>query len=116
METEHLQKEIKELLVKLAWSIPKLAEVLYVDKFDDDESVDEVKAIKLFEAALKKQLTRKSTKAKLLEEYLLIISNHQDFSKLGLTIPYYSKSNVLSDTMEEGMRKISKVVTDICTK
>ena len=114
MEVEILQKEIKVLLTKLGWSIPKLAEVVYVEKFEDDEAVDEAKAIKLFEAALKKQLTRKSTKLKLLEEYLLIISNHSDFGKLGLTIPYYVKSNVLSETVEAGMMDISKLVTNIC--
>ncbi|EDM66814.1 MAG: hypothetical protein COA76_16890 [Moritella sp.] len=114
MEVENIQQEIKILLTKLDWSIPKLAEVIYVEKFDDDEAEDEVSAVKTFESKLKKQLSRKTTKTKLLEEYLIIISNHNDFSKLGLAIPYYVESKTLSATMEDGMRKISKLVTEMC--
>ena len=118
MESEIIQKEIKTLLSKLGWSIPKLAEVIYVEKHEDDEAIDEAideaKAINSFTAALKKQLKRKSTNSMLLEEYLLIISNHSDFCKLGLTVPYYVKSKVLSETMESGMKDISKLITNIC--
>ncbi|WP_299269182.1 hypothetical protein [uncultured Psychrosphaera sp.] len=114
METEIIQKEIKTLLSKLGWSIPKLAEVIYVEKHEDDEAIDEAKAINSFTVALKKQLTRKTTNSMLLEEYLLIISNHSDFCKLGLTVPYYVKSKVLSETMESGMKDISKLITSIC--
>lgn len=116
MEAEDLKKEIKILLGKLNWSLPKLAEVIYVEKFDDDEAQDEAIAIKKFESKLKKQLSRKTTKAELLQEYLVIISNHADFSKLGLIMPYYTKSKKLSNTMEVGMQSISKLVTDICVE
>lgn len=114
MEAKDLQKEIKSLLDKLNWSLPKLAEVIYVEKIDDDEMQDEAAAIKKFESKLKKQLSRNTTKADLLKEYLLIISNHSDFSKLGLVTPYYTKSNKLSNTMESGMQNISKVITEMC--
>ena len=114
METKDLQKEIKLLLEKLNWSLPKLAEVIYVEKFDDDEAQDESIAIRKFISTLKKQLSRESTSAELLKEYLLIISNHSDFSKLGLVTPYYTKSNKLSNTMESGMKNISKVITEMC--
>jgi hypothetical protein len=116
MEAEDLKKEIKLLLEKLNWSLPKLAEVIYVEKFDDDEVQDEVIAIKKFESKLKKQLSRKTTKSGLLKEYLLIISHHSDFSKLGLVTPYYTKSKKLSNTMESGMQNISKLVTEICVE
>jgi len=108
-----LQKEIKNLLAKMDWSIYKLAEVIYVTKYDDDESVDQAKAVKSFEGALKKKLNRKTTKKQLLEEYLTIISNHDDFGKLGLVIPHYGGTSILSETMETGMKNISEMISHL---
>ena len=77
METEELQSQIRSLISELNWKLPKLAEVLYI-ALNDDEVADEKIEIKVFYEKLKGQLKRKTTSAKLLNNYLNIITTHPD--------------------------------------
>lgn len=73
MDTLELQKEIKKLIGKLGWSQKRLGREVYIATFDDCEEITK------FEEKAKKDLSRKTTNAERLHEYLKIISHHHEF-------------------------------------
>lgn len=107
METEELQDEIRNLISALGWKLPKLAEVLYVERHDDDV-YDEDRAIKAFYEKLKGHLKRSTTSSELLKKYLEIIAQHPDSKKNDIVIPQFHQTKILSESMVLGMRSISK--------
>jgi hypothetical protein len=113
MSTKELQDDIKTLINRLGWSQNKLAEVIYTYQNDDHEYCDQ--KLKLFKDSLKKELSRSSTKAERLQTYLDIIAQDRDFQKLSIVIPPQHASSQLDKTMQEGMLKISKKLTNILT-
>jgi hypothetical protein len=110
-ETEELQNNIKELIHRLGWSIPKLAEVIYTTTHDDFEY--EENELKKFKDTLKHQLARKKTKPNLLKKYLDIISQDSDFKKNCLITPFYVRNINLNSSMIQRMSKSSKAITKI---
>ena len=112
MGTIELQDEIKKILAKLKWSQRRLGREFYIAKheYDDDDE------IRRYEEKVKKDLTRKSTKPELLNSYLEIIAQHNEFKNLDVVIFSYHKSGVLSDTMEEGMNDISKLIGNLTSE
>ena len=109
MGTTELQEQIKRLLGKLKWSQKRLGRELYYAKYDDDD----VTEINRHEEKAKKDLTRKSTRTEVLQTYMDIIENHNEFQKLNILIPTYQKTGVLSERIESGMNNISKLVGDL---
>ena len=109
MKVKKLQKEIKNLVARLGWSYNKLARVIYVEQNEDD-NLDEIAK---FQETLKKQLSRETTKAELLHEYINIITNTPEFEKLQLIAPFYLTSNILDDETEKGLNDISELLDDI---
>lgn len=112
MGTMELQEEIKRLLGKLKWSQKRLGRELYYAKYDDDDVVE----ISRHEEKVKKDLIRKSTKTEVLQSYMDIIVNHDEFQKLDLMVPKYQKTGVLSEHMESGMNNISRLVGNLISK
>ncbi|MDN3653425.1 hypothetical protein QWY77_11795 [Thalassotalea ponticola] len=106
MGTEELQKEIKKLLGMLKWSQKRLGRELYYTKYEDDDELE----VARFEEKVKKDLSRSTTKPVLLKSYLDLITHHDEFKSLGIIVPTYQKTEVLSASMESGMFEISKMV------
>ncbi|MBE0420202.1 hypothetical protein ACTXIM_15970 [Pseudoalteromonas nigrifaciens] len=109
MGTVELQNEIKHILAKLKWSQKRLGREFYIAKHDYDDD-DEIRQ---YEEKVKKDLMRKTTKPELLNSYLEVISQHNEFQSLNIVIPSYCKSGILSDEMELGMSNISKLISKI---
>ncbi|WP_019601170.1 hypothetical protein [Teredinibacter turnerae] len=112
MGTAELQEEIKKLLSKLKWSQKRLGRELYYVKHNDDDAVE----ISRYEEKAKKDLVRKSTKPEVLQTYLDIIIKHDEFQKLDIIVPAYQRIGVLSDNMESGMYRISKLVSKLTSE
>lgn len=112
MGTAELQEEIKSLLGKLKWSQKRLGRELYYAKYDDDDAVE----ISRSEEKAKKDLSRKSTKPEVLQSYLDVIVQHNEFKKLDIVVPVYQKSGALSEDVERGMLQISKVISELAFK
>jgi hypothetical protein len=112
MGTAELQEEVKRLLGKLKWSQKRLGREFYYAKHDDDDSVE----ISRYEEKAKKDLSRQSTRPEVLQSYLDLIVQHNEFKKLDIIVPIYRKSDVLSEDMERGMVKISKLISELASE
>lgn len=113
MGTGELQEEIKRLLGKLKWSQKRLGREFYWAKHDDEDDPDEISR---YEEKAKKDLSRKSTRPELLQSYLDLIVQHNEFEKLDIIVPVYQKSGCLSEGMECGMVKISKIISELASE
>lgn len=112
MGTGELQEEIKRLLGNLKWSQKRLGREFYYLKHDDDDSAE----ISRYEERVKKDLSRKSTSPKVLQSYLDLIVQHNEFEKLDIIVPIYQQSGCLSEGMERGMVKISKIISELASE
>lgn len=112
MGTGELQEEIKRLLGKLKWSQKRLGREFYYAKHDDDDSIE----ISRYEEKAKKDLSRKSTRPELLQSYLNLIVQHNEFERLDIIVPVYQQSGCLSEGMECGMVKISKIISELASE
>jgi hypothetical protein len=110
MGTKELQKEIKIMLGKLKWSQKKLGREFYYAKHEFEDDLTEINR---YEEKAKKDLSRNTTKPEILQSYLNLISQHNEFKGLDIIIPPYTKSGALSDEMERGMQRISKLITNL---
>ncbi len=104
-ETEALQKKIREAIGLLGWSSNDLADVIYHHENDDDDE----ETLRKFKETFKKQLSRKTTNPKLLERYLLIITQDDRYQKITVMPPFIA-SEELSSSMHEEMKKISRSI------
>ncbi|HAS8452706.1 TPA: hypothetical protein I7726_22405 [Vibrio vulnificus] len=102
------KENLEKILKLLGWSRKRLAREVYVELHDSDNPKD----ILNFEDKIKKEFQRATTKQEKFEFYLKIISTHRDFKKLNLVVPSYQSSNLLSNTIDEGLSKISKSISD----
>lgn len=109
METEKLQKEIKNCIAKLGWSQKSLARAIFMEKNDTDNNLE----ITRFEERVKKDLSRKTTKPKRLSYYLDFITTHPDFKKIDIVIPQYHSLGILGDDMENEMKNISEKLSQM---
>ncbi len=87
MGTENKQAQIRDLLASLGWSIRQLADViyeeLYCDAYEDLQDAEPETVVNFYEK-LKKHLSRKTTPAERLDEYLKVITEHPDYVSLKL--------------------------------
>ncbi|OPX56543.1 hypothetical protein SAMN02745127_01817 [Oceanospirillum multiglobuliferum] len=107
MGTTETQVEIKRLLGKLKWSQKRLGREFYYAKHEYENDPNEIIR---YEEKVKKDLSRESTKLEVLQSYLDIIAQHNEFQKLDLVIPIYKRSSILSEEMEMGMADISELI------
>lgn len=52
----------------------------------------------------------------MLQSYLDLIVQHNEFKKLDIIVPIYRRSDVLSEGMERGMVKISKLISELASE
>ncbi len=112
MGTLQKQEKIRSILDTLNWSYRQLADVLYEELYcDPHQNLEDTnpKDISLFHEALKKQLKRKTTPEKRLDEYLTIISEHPDFlaARLDVIVPKYLKHQCLNENLANELKNIS---------
>lgn len=104
MDTEELQKQIRDLQKQLNWTDKELADVLYVGLYDEDNT----EASSNFRENMRKHLRRNTTPVSKLEHYLVIIRDHPDFKELDVVHdPYTKMDQVLSKKILVGMKRIS---------
>lgn len=107
MTTKDLQCEIITLMNRLGWSKKQLARIIYHER----EEHDDAKQIKRFEESFRKELDRPTTKPEKLQEYLQIIYRQREYKNLDLVVPVYRGKKVLSPTMQEGLKKLSRDIS-----
>jgi hypothetical protein len=102
------QQELKEWLKKLGLSQNVFAERVFYEINESDNAIE----IKQFVERFKKALNRESTDVGLIESYLKILYQQNEFLKLGLVVhkPYYEDE--FSEIFNKRMKKISKNITD----
>ncbi len=109
MDTPELQEKIKKLAKKYSWTQERLARTLYVELHPDDDH-DDSAAMKRFEAALKKQLSRKTTPANTLQRYLDILIQDPLFKRENMVYNKPVPTTVLDEVLIEGLTSISKKI------
>lgn len=110
--TKELQKEIKDQLNRLDWSVKRLARELYNHSHDIADSETEKVEFTRAEERLKKQLNRPTTPEKTLEEILTKIPQLDLFKKTKLISPRYIAGDELSDDFKRAMKELSEELTD----
>jgi len=110
--TEELQKEIKDQLNRLGWSVKRLARELYYHNNDVADKETEKNEIKSAEERLKKQLQRSTTSVTKLDELLNTIPQLDLFRKTMLVSPRYIASDELSADFKRAMKELSAELTD----
>jgi hypothetical protein len=110
--TKLLQKEIKEQLNRLGWSVKRLARELYNHSHDVADSDTERVEFTRAQERLKKQLNRPTTPEKTLEEILTKIPQLDLFRKTKLVSPRYIASDELSVEFKRAMKDLSEELTD----
>lgn len=113
MGTAELQEEIKTLLKKLKWSQRRLGSEFYYAQHGCE---DDDKELNRYEEKAKKDLLRTTTKVEVLQSYLNLITQHDEFMKLGLVVPVYLKNKLFSEEMELGMKKISELIGKLASE
>jgi hypothetical protein len=114
--TLNLQREIKQALKALGWSVPKFSSSYLIEINDRDIPEDEVQS---FIEKVKKQLVRTTTKPEILQEYFSYIEGLDEYSKLSLNkkVPEFLPLNgVFSDystILEEEPNIISRKVLEV---
>jgi len=102
------QQELKEWLKKLGLSQRVFAERIF---YEINES-DNEKEINQFFERFKQSLRRESTDIGLIESYLKILYQQNEFLKLGLVVHEPYCDDEFSDAFNKRMKKISKDITD----
>jgi transcriptional regulator with XRE-family HTH domain len=108
MNTQELQKCIKELIKQYGWSQKKLAEVLDV-YLNDDDGDDE--RLARFEESLRKQLNRPNTSPEKLNAYLEILTQESKFNALKMIKPKPLPTTLLDKELIENIAEVSKLIS-----
>lgn len=109
---KELQAQIISMQKQLGWTQARLAEVIYCEMNDEGDVEDEVAAIKKSTEALKKQLKRTSTPVELLQRYVYIISNHDDFQRANLVASNPIRLGAVDINILRGISEISRKLMD----
>ena len=107
-ELNKKQQELKSWLKKLGLSQPVFAERVFYHINDSDNEEE----IKQFIERFKKAINRSSTDVKLIESYLDILFEQNEFLKLGLEKPQFYYENDFDDNFNKKMRKISQSISE----
>lgn len=98
------KEELRRTMAQLGWSRKRLAEVVYVALYEDDDPREMARLAE----RIKKEFQRLTTVADKFEGYLKILQAHPEYAKLGRVIPVYHPGSALSPEIELGMAKISE--------
>ncbi len=107
-ELKEKQQNLKDWLKKLGLSQNIFAERIFYYMNDSDNKEE----MKQFIERFKKAINRDSTDIKLIESYLDILFEQNEFLKLGLVKPSFHYENDFDDTFNEKMKKISKTISE----
>ena len=107
-ELKQKQQELKDWLKKLGLSQNVFAQrVFYAMNESDNEE-----EIKQFTERFKKAINRDSTEIGLIERYLKILYQQNEFLKLGLVVHEPYCDDEFFDSFNKRMKKISRNITD----
>ena len=106
-ELNKKQQELKSWLKKLGLSQPEFAERVfyYINDSDNEEE------IKQFIERFKKAINRNTTDIKLIESYLDILYEQNEFLKLGLVKPQFYYENDFDNSFNKKMKEISQSIS-----
>lgn len=102
------QQELKEWLCKVGLSQNEFA-ALYLLEFDGNCAEEDIKR---FQENFKKQLTRKTTKSGVVDNYLNFLFTTEKFKEVGYFKPQCHTDDLLGEDVKRVMRNISKKLTD----
>ena len=107
-ELKEKQQDLKDWLKKLGLSQPIFAERVfyYINESDNEEEM------KQFVERFKKAINRDSTDIKLIESYLDILFEQNEFLKLGLVKPKFHYEDDFDDIFNQRMKNISKSISE----
>lgn len=100
---KQLQTKIISMQKQLGWTIVQLGQAIYCELYEDN---DDEERIKKFCEALKKQLKRETTSIELLQRYVQIIGNHEDFRRAELVVQSPIRLGAVDINV---LRKISEI-------
>ena len=108
IELQKKQQDLKDWLKKLGLSQNIFAERVFYYMNDSDNE----KEMKQFIGRFKKAIIRDSTDVKLIESYLDILFQQDEFLKLGLVKPTFHYENDFDDEFNQKMKEISKIISE----
>lgn len=107
-ELKEKQEELKSWLKKLGLSQSVFAERVFYHVNDSDNEEE----IKQFIERFKKAINRDSTDMGLIESYLDILFEQNEFVKLGLVKPQFYYANDFDDSFNQKMKEISQNISE----
>lgn len=110
-ELKKKQQELKDWIDKLGLSHNVFAERVFYHMNDSDNEEE----IKKFIYRFKQAINRNTTKVKLIESYLDILFEQDEFLKLGLVKPKFHFENEFSNEFNIKMKDISKKISNVIT-
>ena len=110
MNTELKEKQqlLKDWLKKLGLTQPIFAERVFY-KINNSDNAEEIKQ---FIWRFKQAIKRDSTDMKLIESYLDILFEQNEFLKLGLVKPQFYYENDFDDKFNKKMEEISRTISE----
>jgi len=107
-ELKQKQQELKDWLKKLGLSHNVFAERVFYEINESDNEQE----IQQFIERFKKAINRESTNIGLIESYLKILYQQNEFLKLGLVVHEPYCEDEFSDAFNKRMKKLSEKITD----
>ncbi|MDP5029615.1 hypothetical protein [Paraglaciecola sp.] len=105
-QVKQLQDEINAMQKQLGWSKPQLAEAIYCELHEDDDT----ERMQRFAESLKKQLKRETTPIELLQRYIKIISDHDEFRKADRVLANPIRLDVVDISILRGVSAAAKLL------
>ncbi len=106
MRTNKLQREIKELLAEMHWTLAAAARCVHCEMSDSDDEAEIQRYVECF----KKKLSRPTTPPEHLEEILKILCLQRPAQHLRKVKPTYVPGPFLNPDLEREMRAISRAL------
>jgi len=107
-ELKEKQQDLKNWLKKLGLSQNIFAERVFYYMNDSDNQEE----MKQFIERFKKAINRDSTDIKLIESYLNILFEQNEFLKLGLVKPVFHYESDFDDVFNQKMKRISQTISE----
>lgn len=102
------QKELKDWITKIGMTQKYFIEQYCIDNFNFTEE-----EIKQYHEKFKKEITRETTKIKILDKYFEFLYSLEEFKKVGYVKPIcINRDDLFDKNFQERMKKISKEITN----
>ncbi|MCC5453376.1 hypothetical protein LMJ53_16800 [Rheinheimera sp. UJ51] len=105
-QIKELQAKINAMQKQLGWGRPQLAEAIYCELHEDDDT----ERMQKFAESLKKQLIRETTPIELLQRYIKIISAHDEFRKADRVLANPIRLDVVDISILRGVSAAAKLL------